>query len=79
MKIPSLNERKDDIPLLVNKFLSDISKEYGNTKKEIDKKAIDFLKKQDWTGNIRQLRNVTERLIILGGESITESGAKNYF
>ena len=79
LKIPSLNDRREDIPLLVDKFLGDISKEYGNVKKQIDNKAIEYLQKQDWTGNIRQLRNVTERLIILGGDSISESDAKNYF
>ena len=79
LKIPSLNDRREDIPLLVDKFLTDISKDYGTQKKEIESKAIKYLQEQDWTGNIRQLRNVTERLVILGGDSISESDAKNYF
>lgn len=69
--VPSLNDRKDDIPLLVEKFLVDISAEYGQPKKTIDKKAIEALLQHNWTGNIRELRNVVERLIILSGKIIT--------
>ena len=54
-------------------------KKFEDVKKEIDVKAIDFLQNQDWTGNIRQLRNVVERLIILGGDIISELDAKKYF
>jgi len=69
--VPSLNQRKDDIPLLVDKFLADIAEDYGQAKKQIDKKAIDALQQHNWTGNIRELRNVTERLVILSGKNIT--------
>ena len=57
-----------DIPLLVDRFLEDVAAEYGQPKKTIDKKAIDLLQKYKWTGNIRELRNVVERLIILSGK-----------
>jgi two-component system, NtrC family, nitrogen regulation response regulator NtrX len=76
--VPSLNERKDDIPLLVDKFLADVCADYGIAKKAIDKEAIDALKQHDWTGNIRELRNVVERLIILSGKSITEADVQTY-
>jgi two-component system, NtrC family, nitrogen regulation response regulator NtrX len=69
--VPSLNERRDDVPLLVDKFLEDICTEYGIAKKGIDKAAMDELKDYNWTGNIRELRNVVERLIILSGKNIT--------
>ncbi|MGB8190607.1 MAG: sigma-54 dependent transcriptional regulator [Chitinophagaceae bacterium] len=76
--VPSLNERKDDIPLLVDKFLADVCADYGIAKKAIDKDAIDTLKQHDWTGNIRELRNVVERLIILSGKSITADDVRTY-
>lgn len=69
--VPSLNERREDIPLLVDKFLNDIAEDYGQAKKAIDKKALDALQKHNWTGNIRELRNVVERLVILSGKMIT--------
>jgi two-component system, NtrC family, nitrogen regulation response regulator NtrX len=69
--VPSLNERKDDIPLLADKFLEDICSEYGIAKKGIEKTALDELKEYNWTGNIRELRNVVERLVILSGKTIT--------
>jgi two-component system, NtrC family, nitrogen regulation response regulator NtrX len=69
--VPSLNERKDDIPLLADKFLEDICAEYGIAKKSIEKSALEELKDYNWTGNIRELRNVVERLIILSGKTIT--------
>ncbi|WP_126971091.1 sigma-54-dependent transcriptional regulator [Gynurincola endophyticus] len=78
VKVPSLNERKGDIPLLVDKFLSDICADYGITKKVITDDAIDALKEHNWTGNIRELRNVVERLIILSGKSINGEDVKNY-
>ncbi|MEP7258939.1 MAG: sigma-54 dependent transcriptional regulator, partial [Flavitalea sp.] len=59
--VPSLNERREDIPLLVDKFLTDVCSEYGIAKKTIDKEAIEELKDHNWTGNIRELRNVVER------------------
>jgi DNA-binding NtrC family response regulator len=76
--VPSLNERKEDIPLLVDKFLADICAEYGIAKKSIDKDAIAALQQHNWTGNIRELRNVVERLIILSGKSITTTDVETY-
>jgi len=76
--VPSLNDRINDIPLLVDKFLEDIGTEYGQTKKAIDKKAIETLQKHNWGGNIRELRNVVERLIILSGKTITAEDVENY-
>src|SRR6185295_18579676 len=76
--VPSLNERRDDIPLLVNKFLEDIAEDYGQAKKSIDTKALDALKAYNWTGNIRELRNVVERIIILSGKTITSDDIDNY-
>jgi len=69
--VPSLNDRRQDVPLLVDKFLTDISIEYGNAKKKIEKNALDALQNYNWTGNIRELRNVVERLIILSNKTIT--------
>ena len=76
--VPSLNERRDDIPLLVDQFLTDICSEYGTAKKEIDEDAIQLLQQYNWTGNIRELRNVVERLVILSGKKITMEDVKNY-
>src|SRR5579862_6999850 len=76
--VPSLNERKDDIPLLIDKFLQDICNEYGIARKGIEEEAIRSLQQHDWTGNIRELRNVVERLIILSSKSITREDVANY-
>lgn len=76
--VPSLNERKDDIPLLVDRFLSDICSEYGVAKKSIDDDALKLLQEYNWTGNIRELRNVVERLIILSGKTISTEDVKSY-
>ncbi len=76
--VPSLNERKDDIPLLTDKFMNDICNEYGIAKKGIDDEAIRALQDYDWTGNIRELRNVIERLIILSAKTITREDVDNY-
>ena len=76
--VPSLNERRDDIPLLVNSFLDIICKDYGIAVKAIEPTAVDALQQYDWTGNIRELRNVVERLVILSGKSITVEDVKNY-
>lgn len=76
IKVPSLNERRDDIPLLINHFAKKISNEQGNAIKVFSAKAIDLLKGYDWTGNIRELRNVVERLIILGGAEVSEEDVK---
>ena len=76
--VPSLNERKDDIPLLVDKFLTDICADYGISVKPIDEEAIKYLQDYNWTGNVRELRNVVERLVILSGKSITKEDVGNY-
>jgi len=76
--VPSLNDRRDDIPLLIDKFLEDICQDYGTAKKSIEPEAVAELKKHNWTGNIRELRNVVERLIILSGKNITYGDVKSY-
>ena len=76
--VPSLNERRDDIPPLVDQFLTDICTDYGIAKKAMDDDALKLLENYDWTGNIRELRNVVERLIILSGKTITTEDVKNY-
>ncbi|MDB5253790.1 MAG: Fis family transcriptional regulator [Flaviaesturariibacter sp.] len=76
--VPSLNERRDDIPLLVNRFLKDICTEYGIGKKPIEADAVKLLQQYNWTGNIRELRNVVERLVILSAKSITADDVMNY-
>jgi DNA-binding NtrC family response regulator len=76
--VPSLNERNDDIPLLTERFLKDICSDYGIAKKDIHKDALKALQKHDWTGNIRELHNVVERLVILSGKSIKESDVDAY-
>jgi len=76
IKVPSLNERRDDIPLLVSHFANKIASEQGNAIKKFSKDAIKLLQEYDWTGNIRELRNVVERLIILGGSEISENDVK---
>jgi len=76
--VPSLNERKEDISLLVNSFLDDIASDYGQAKKGIDKAALEALQNHNWTGNIRELRNVVERLVILSGKIISVDDVKNY-
>lgn len=76
IEVPPLNDRREDIPLLIDFFTDKISQEQGTAKKEFNKKAIKLLQAYDWTGNIRELRNVVERLIILGGKEITEEDVK---
>lgn len=78
IQVPPLKDRKDDIPLLVDKFLEDIAIEYGTAKKAINDEAIVTLQKSAWTGNIRELRNVIERLVIMCGDIITEDDVKKY-
>lgn len=78
IKVPSLNERKDDIPLLVDKFLQDIAEEHGAKKKVIASKALDAMKAHNWTGNIRELRNVVERLVIMSADEITAQDVERY-
>lgn len=72
IKVPSLNDRNEDIPELVDYFLSEISSEYNQPEKSIDKTALDALQKHNWTGNIRELRNAVERLIIFSDKKITK-------
>lgn len=72
IKVPSLNDRRDDIPELIEHFATKIASEQGNAVKKFSKSAIKLLQEYDWTGNIRELRNVVERLIILGGTEISE-------
>jgi len=76
--VPSLNERKDDIPLLVDRFLEDICTDYGIAKKQISDEALRLLQDYNWTGNIRELRNVVERLVILSGKAITREDVKSH-
>jgi two-component system, NtrC family, nitrogen regulation response regulator NtrX len=76
--VPSLNDRRDDIPALVHHFLNAICNDYGIPVKGIDKDAIEALKQNNWTGNIRELRNVVERLIILSGKTITAGDVASY-
>lgn len=78
VKVPSLNDRTEDIPLLVDKFLNDIAEEYGARKKEIHTEALDQLKKHNWTGNIRELRNVVERLVIMSVDEIAPQDVERY-
>ena len=74
--VPTLSSRKDDIPLLVNHFLEIICKEQGIESKSFSKESINLLKDYNWSGNVRELRNVVERLIILGGNPISEKDIK---
>ncbi|TAE16521.1 MAG: sigma-54-dependent Fis family transcriptional regulator [Bacteroidetes bacterium] len=71
IQVPSLNDRVDDIPALVEHFLQLIAKEYGQKPKNIQAKAVTALQQHNWTGNIRELRNVVERLVILSNQEIT--------
>ena len=76
IKVPPLNERRSDIPILIEHFATKIAEEQGNTSKSFSNDAIKLLQEYDWTGNIRELRNVVERLIILGGNEISETDVK---
>ncbi|KAB5488331.1 MULTISPECIES: sigma-54-dependent transcriptional regulator [Flagellimonas] len=76
IKVPSLNDRRDDIPLLIDYFAEKIASEQGTAQKNFSKKALELLKSYDWTGNVRELRNVVERLIILGGKEVSEEDVK---
>lgn len=76
IKVPSLNDRREDIPALIDHFSQKIADEQGSVKKSFSAKAVQLLKGYDWTGNVRELRNVVERLIILGGKEVTEEDVK---
>ncbi|RKR11303.1 DNA-binding NtrC family response regulator [Flavobacterium sp. 90] len=78
IKVPPLNERRDDIPALITHFTEKIASEQGNAVKVFSAPAIKLLQEYDWTGNIRELRNVVERLIILGGNEISETDVKMF-
>lgn len=78
IQVPALKERVEDIPHLVEKFLADIAADYGTAKKDISSEAIKELQKFSWTGNIRELRNVVERLVILGDKTISLEDVKKY-
>jgi len=76
IQVPALNDRREDIPLLINHFAKKISGEQGTAEKKFSDKAIKLLQDYDWTGNIRELRNVVERLIILSGVEVSEADVK---
>lgn len=76
--VPSLNERKEDIPLLANHFLDIICSDYGMPVKTITESALKELQKINWSGNIRELRNIVERLVILGDKQITDKDVLNF-
>jgi two-component system nitrogen regulation response regulator NtrX len=78
IQVPSLNERREDIPELVQKFLQDIGADYGNKPKKISDSALKYLQGLDWRGNIRELRNVVERLVIMSDATIEEADAKAF-
>ena len=78
IKVPPLNDRRDDIPVLVDYFAHKIASEQGTAKKSFSSEALKLLQAYDWTGNIRELRNVVERLIILGESEVTVSNVKAF-
>jgi two-component system, NtrC family, nitrogen regulation response regulator NtrX len=78
IKVPALSDRKEDIPLLTDRFLDDIAEEYGARKKIIHPNAMNALKLHSWSGNIRELRNVIERLVIMSGDEITVDDVSKY-
>lgn len=77
-QVPSLNDRREDIPVLVEHFASKIAEEQGTSVKKFSKKALELLQAYDWTGNVRELRNVVERLLILGAEEVSEKDVKTF-
>ncbi|SKA40855.1 DNA-binding transcriptional response regulator, NtrC family, contains REC, AAA-type ATPase, and a Fis-type DNA-binding domains [Chitinophaga eiseniae] len=76
--VASLNDRRDDVPLLVDNFLDAVCSEYGIARKGIDKEAMKALQNHNWSGNIRELRNVVERLVILSGKTITTEDVEDF-
>jgi two-component system nitrogen regulation response regulator NtrX len=78
IQVPSLDERKDDIPLLVDHFVEMVCNDYGKPIKKVSDDAMKALQELSWTGNIRELRNVVERLIILSGKDITLNDIQNF-
>ena len=78
IKVPPLNDRRDDIPVLVDYFAHKIASEQGTSKKSFSSEALKLLQAYDWTGNIRELRNDVERLIMLGESEVTVSDVKAF-
>lgn len=78
INVPSLNDRKEDVPLLIGHFMKEISEDYKQPAKQIDDAAITALQQHNWTGNIRELRNIVERLIILSDKKITRKDVEAY-
>lgn len=78
IKVPALNDRREDIPALTNFFAKKVADEYGSAPKKFSDAALKKLQEMDWTGNIRELRNVVERLIILGGNEISADDVVNF-
>ena len=78
IKVPTLDQRKADIPLLVDHFMGQICQETGMQPRNVEPEAMKLLVDKTWTGNIRELRNVVERLLILSGSSITAQDVKTY-
>jgi DNA-binding NtrC family response regulator len=78
IKVPTLEERKDDIPLLVDYFIGQICSETGMQPRKVEPAALKMLVDKAWTGNIRELRNVVERLLILSGATITANDVQTY-
>lgn len=78
IRVPPLNNRRDDIPMLVDHFNKIVCNEYGVDKKDFSDTALEQLKNINWTGNIRELRNVVERLIIMSGDTVTEDDIKQH-
>ena len=78
IQVPALNDRREDIPELIQKFLNDIAADYGNKPKKIDAAALEYLQGLDWRGNIRELRNVVERLVIMSEDAISVGDAKAF-
>ncbi|MEM6807039.1 MAG: sigma 54-interacting transcriptional regulator, partial [Bacteroidota bacterium] len=78
ISVPPLRERISDLSSLVDHFLDQVSTDYGSSRKQIEEKAIEQLQTNEWTGNIRELRNVVERLVIMSGDIITASDVVKY-
>ena len=78
LHVPSLDERKDDIPILVDYFIDQVCTESGMPKKAVSPEAMKLLQEKSWTGNIRELRNVVERLLILGSNPVSAQDVRDY-
>ena len=78
IQVPDLKDRSDDIPVLIEYFVDQVCTESGMHRKNFSQEAIELLKKRSWTGNVRELRNVVERLLILGDTTISAQNVKDY-